>query len=147
MTPLLVRATSFIACVLAASFLAAGSARCAGAFSFADTPGKLPKTVVPVHYAIDLKPNLEKLTVAGNEVVEIEVHEPTDKLVLNALDLTVASASLDGVGPASTISADADAQTVTLTFARPIEAGRRMLRVAFLGLIGKSGRGLYLVEY
>jgi aminopeptidase N len=147
MTSLFARITSLIALALAISLPATAGAQAEPAFSLADTPGKLPKTVVPLHYAIDLKPNLEKLTIAGNEVVEIEVREPTNRLVLNALNLTVASASLDGVGPASAITADTEAQTATLTFARPIETGRHMLRMAFSSQIAKSGRGLYLVEY
>ena len=66
-----------------------GRAAAEAPFSFATTPGKLPKTVVPVHYAIDLKPDLDKLTFAGSETVDIEVLEPTDRLVLNAVDLAV----------------------------------------------------------
>ena len=54
------------------------SARAEQPYSFAATPGKLPKTVVPIHYAIDLRPDLEKLTLAGSEVVDIEVAEPTE---------------------------------------------------------------------
>src|SRR5258707_83154 len=30
-------------------------------YSFATTPGQLPKTVAPVHYTLDLQPNLEAL--------------------------------------------------------------------------------------
>ena len=44
---------------------------------FATTPGRLPKNVVPVHYAIQLEPNLESLTLAGLALVDIEVREPT----------------------------------------------------------------------
>ena len=65
------------------------------AFSFDATPGKLPKTVVPIHYAIELKPNLETLALAGSEVVDIEVREPTARLVLNAENMTLSSATID----------------------------------------------------
>jgi hypothetical protein len=34
-------------------------------FDFDRTPGKLPKTVAPVAYRIDITPDLEKLTLAG----------------------------------------------------------------------------------
>ena len=39
-------------------------------YSFDRTPGRLPKTVIPLHYAIELEPNLESLTLAGSEVVD-----------------------------------------------------------------------------
>src|SRR5438309_257971 len=84
-------------------------------YSFAATPGQLPKTVAPVHYTLDLRPNLEALTVTGSAVIDIEVREPTDRLVLNAVDMTFSSASLDGVAPARSIAVDKDAQTVTLS--------------------------------
>src|SRR5258707_1223659 len=109
--------------------------------------GMLPKTVVPIPYKIDLKPNLTKLTVTGDEVVDIEVREPTDRLVLNARDMSFASATVDGVGPASKIAFDDDEQTVTLTFRRPLGVGRRVLRIAFAAQIHKNGRGIYYADY
>jgi hypothetical protein len=36
-------------------------------FSFKDTPGKLPKKVVPVEYSIRVVPNIDKLTFTGTE--------------------------------------------------------------------------------
>jgi aminopeptidase N len=147
MTRLLARAAG-VAWVLTASvFLVAAAARADDAFSFENTPGKLPKTVVPVHYALDLQSDLEKLTVAGSAVIDVEVREPTDRIVLNAVSMTFAAATLDGAGPASDISVDKDAQTVTLTFARPIAAGRHTLRIAYSAQINKFGRGVYLIDY
>src|SRR5438046_2524146 len=74
--------------------------------SFADTPGRLPKTVVPIHYSIDLKPDLEKSTLAGSELVDIEVREATDRVVLNALNLTVDTAAIEGESAQAAIAAD-----------------------------------------
>ena len=64
--------------VVAVSLALAATARAEAPFSFGATPGKLPKTVVPTHYAIDLRPDLEKLTGAGSEVGDIEVRQFTD---------------------------------------------------------------------
>ncbi len=120
-------------------------ARADAPYSFETTPGQLPKAVAPVHYTLDLQPNLEALTVTGSAVIDIEVREPTDRLVLNAVDMTFSSASLDGVAPARSITVDKDAQTVTLTFPHPIEAGRYKLRIAYSGQINKFGRGIYSI--
>src|SRR5262249_60352289 len=76
--------------------LAAGRAMAEPAFSFGATPGKLPKTVAPVHYAIDLTPDLDKLTFSGSEVVDIDVMEPNSRLVLNAVDMTIEAAAIEG---------------------------------------------------
>ena len=136
-----------IATVAAIAVLAAAGARAEAPYSFADTPGRLPKTVVPIRYAIELAPDFEKLSVAGSERVDIDVKEPTDKLVLNAVDMTVASAAIEGVGEASRIDLDASAQTVTLVFPRAIPAGRQKLAVSFSARINRFGRGLYFVDY
>jgi aminopeptidase N len=149
MTRLDARAASFIAVtVLAvfASLLVVADARAEPTFSFAATPGKLPKTVVPIHYALDLKPDLDKLTVAGTEVVDIEVLQPTDRLVLNAVNITVSEAAIEGLGQA-TIASDAKAETLTLSFARPLATGRHKLRIAYGGQINRFGRGLFFVDY
>ena len=115
-------------------------------FSFGSTPGKLPKNVVPIHYALDLAPDLDKLTFSGSEFVDIEVMELTERLVLNAVDLTIEAAAIDGEA-ASQIALDAADQTVTLAFPRPVGAGRHQLRISFTGRINRFGRGLFVVDY
>jgi aminopeptidase N len=117
-------------------------------FSFETTPGKLSKTVVPIHYAIDLQPNLSALTAKGSAIIDIEVREPTDRLVLNARDLTFSGTTIDDIMSTKSTSVDEDEQTVTFTFARAIAAGRHQLRIAYTAPISnKSGRGLYSADY
>jgi aminopeptidase N len=148
MASLLNRAPGQIAGALIALLFVATSARAEQPFDFAATPGKLPKTVVPIHYALDLKPDLEKLTLAGSELVDIDVKTPTDRLVLNAVNMTVETAAIEGdAGQTATISADTAAETVTFVFPRPIAAGRHKLRVAFSAHVNKFGRGLFMVDY
>src|ERR1700676_917202 len=60
------------ACMALGLALMAGGAAAEGGFSFGATPGKLPKTVVPIHYALDLAPDLDKLTFAYSEAVDRE---------------------------------------------------------------------------
>ena len=72
-----------------------GTASAEPVFSFDATPGKLPKTIVPIHYAIELKPDIESLALPGVEVVDIEVREPTARLTLNAVNTTISSVTVD----------------------------------------------------
>ncbi len=116
-------------------------------YSFDTTPGKLPKTVVPLHYAIELEPNLERLTLAGAEVVDIEVREPTARLVLNAVSMTLTSATIDNETQSASIALDADAETATLTFPQPLAVGPHKLRISFTARINTFGRGLFFVDY
>jgi aminopeptidase N len=126
--------------------LATGQATAEPVFSFAETPGKLPKTVAPIHYALDLTPDLDKLTLSGSESVEIEVTAPTERVVLNAADMTIEAAAIESEA-AQQITSDAAAETVTLAFPHPIAAGRHRLRISFTGRINRFGRGLFAVDY
>jgi len=142
--------TAVVFVSFAAILLALSAARAAAepVFAFASTPGNLPKTVVPIHYALDLVPDLDKLTFKGSETVDIDVQVPTERLVLNAVDLAIDAAVVEGdVGAASAIALDAAAQTVTLTFARPLAVGRYKLSVSFTGRINRFARGLFVVDY
>ncbi len=139
-------AFAFFVAAAVLSGLAGSPARAEPVFSFATTPGTLPKTVIPVQYAIDLTPDLDKLAFSGSELVDIEVTEPTTRLMLNAVDLTIEAAAVDGEA-ASEIASHVEAQTVTFDFPHPIAAGRHQLRVAFAGRINRFARGLFYVDY
>src|SRR5438477_10018088 len=65
-------------------------------FSFKDTPGKLPKEVIPTDYSIRIVSNIDKLTFTGTETVKLDVSNSFHRLVLNALELQICEASLDG---------------------------------------------------
>jgi aminopeptidase N len=146
-TPLRRRRMSLAAITLFISVAGVSTGAAEQLFSFDRTPGRLPKTVVPIHYAIELEPDLENLTLAGSEVVDIEVREPTDKLVLNAVGVTLGEAGIDASAARARIALDAGNETATLTFSRPLAAGAHKLRIAFRAQINKFARGMFLVEY
>ena len=76
-------------------------------FNFNETPGKLPKEVVPTEYAIRIVPNLDNFTFAGSETVKLNVRSPVHQLVLNGLELKIEAASVDGKElPLSAIKTD-----------------------------------------
>src|SRR5215470_12892180 len=85
-------------------------------FNFNETPGKLPKEVVPTEYAIRIVPNLDNFTIAGSETVKLSVRNPVHQLVLNALELKIDAASVDGKElPLSAIKTDTEEELLTLT--------------------------------
>ncbi len=133
--------------LLAASLIAlSAAARAEAPFDFDHTPGKLPKTVVPQAYRIDILPDLEKLTLAGTETIAIMVRSPTTTITMNQAGLTLAKATLETGAPA-TIAADEKAQTVTLTFPQPIPAGAHTLAIAYNGPIPNTPSGIYYDDY
>src|SRR4051812_9256191 len=139
-----------IAAVLAATavFLSmSGNVIAEPGFSFDATPGKLPKAVVPIHYAIELVPDLDSLALAGVEVVDIEVREPTARLVLNAVNTTFGAVTIDDDTQRAAVALDAAAETATLTFPQPLAKGEHRLRIVFTARINKFGTGLFFVDY
>lgn len=117
-------------------------------FSLATTPGRLPKTVLPRHYRVDLNPDLGTNAIAGHEVVTIDVMEPTEIIILNALDMTLARASLlDIPGQSAVISLDPAHETAHLAFPTPIKPGTYRLAIDFTGQLNAFGRGLFRVSY
>jgi puromycin-sensitive aminopeptidase len=65
-------------------------------YTFANTPGKLPKQVVPLEYSIRIVPDPDKLTFWGSESVKLKVSAPVHELVLNSVELNITKASMDG---------------------------------------------------
>ena len=56
----------------------------------------LPADVVPERYDIKVRPNAEALTFTGQVEIAISVQRATDRIVLNAADLTIGRTSLSG---------------------------------------------------
>src|SRR5262249_41044079 len=140
----LLRRVATAAALLLAMAASAGAEQ---TFSFDHTPGKLPKTVVPVSYAIELTPDMTSLALPGVETVEIEVRQPTAQLTLKAVSTTFGDVTLDDGAQRAEVTTDAAAQTATLSFAQPVTAGRHRLRIAFTAQINKFGTGLFAVDY
>jgi aminopeptidase N len=117
-------------------------------FNFNETPGKLPKEVIPSEYAIRIVPNLDNFTFAGSENVKLKVQNPVRQLVLNALELKIEAASVDGKElPASAIKTDNEKELLTLTFPSELAAGDHALTLRFTGKINQQGQGLFYMRY
>ncbi|MEO5753753.1 MAG: M1 family aminopeptidase, partial [Chthoniobacterales bacterium] len=117
-------------------------------FDFATTPGKLPKDVRPTEYAIRIVPNLDKLTFTGSETVKLLAEKPFTKLVLNALEMEIVAATVDGQAlPKKSIALDAEEQLLTLTLPNEMAAGEHQLELKFSGKINAQGQGLYFARY
>src|SRR5438034_11648427 len=83
-------------------------------FSFKETPGKLPKDVVPTDYSIRIVPRIDQFTFTGTETVRLNVRSPVHQLVLNTLELKIEATSVDGKDlPASAIKTDKEKELLT----------------------------------
>lgn len=119
-------------------------------FSFAETPGKLPKDVVPINYTVHVVPDLASFTFRGTENIQIEVLRETSKIVLNALNIDIDLAMIGGGGiGAQALSPvlDKEQQTVSFHTAKPLTPGRYALNIAYRGVINRQAQGLYYDKY
>ena len=137
-----------VALALGAAF--APAARAEAPFSFAATPGKLPKDVIPLLYDAHLVPNLADDSFTGSQTVEIEVLRATRRIVLNAANLAIEHATLASGGKqVQTLQPILDEQQETLAFnlTTPLAPGRYTLALRFRGQVNREGRGLFQVRY
>ncbi len=132
--------------LLAAAAVAALSAPLLAAPS-ATVTTQLPRTVEPLHYDVSITPDAAHLTFAGHVVVTLKVKTPVSSITLNAADLTFRKASLAGVAAAPQITTDADAQTATFSFAKPLKPGTYKLDMTYDGIIGTQAVGLFALDY
>jgi aminopeptidase N len=140
------RAAALVAALLLALAAPAAEPR----FSFAGTPGKLPKDVVPKHYVLRIEPAPDNERFTGRAEIEIEVAKPADAIVLNASGLSFDSVRLTGSSGSGTLSPrfNRAQETVTLTpEAGPIAAGAYRLAIDYSGRIGRFPQGFYRIDY
>jgi aminopeptidase N len=124
----------------------ATAARAEAPFAFDRTPGKLPKTVVPDAYRIDIVPDLDKLAFTGTESIDLHVRAAVDRFVLNQAGLTLRQATLEDGTPAK-VTLDEKTQTATLAFPHAVAAGKHTLSIAYSGPIPETPNGIYHDDY
>ena len=135
--------------LLATEFLIVSSATASEKpFSFKDTPGKLPKEVVPTDYSVRIVPDINKFTFAGTETVKLNVRSAVRQLVLNALELKVEAASINGKElPVSAIKTDTKNELLALALPSELATGEHTLTLRFTGKINEQGQGLFYMRY
>ncbi len=117
-------------------------------FSWDKTPGKLPKHIVPLQYTVRIEPDIEGARFQGTETVTLDIRQPTQQIILHALDLEITGAELR-TGKVIPLQPKVDSSEQTVTFSLPTELprGRYELRLRFAGKLTEQPRGLYLARY
>ncbi|MGV7119261.1 M1 family aminopeptidase [Sphingopyxis sp. 550A] len=116
----------------------------------ASVPSQLPRITRPLHYDISVTPDAKALTFTGDAAIDLELYAPSATIVMNALDLAFAGATLtgpDGKPLPLTATTDATAQTVTFTAPAPIAPGTYRLATHYSGIINTQANGLFALDY
>jgi aminopeptidase N len=107
----------------------------------------LPKDVTPSHYDIAIVPDAKAETFTGSAKIDIDVHEATSTIELNAADLDFQHVTLSGVQGEPKVTFDAAQETATLTFPAPIAPGHYVLAIDYTGKINDNAAGLFYLDY
>ena len=111
---------------------------------------RLPRTVVPNHYALTLSPELDEATFGGLAIIDVEITGATEEIVLNAAQLTITEATLrndSGARIAVDATTDEASERATLTLADQAEPGAWRLEISFEGVLNDDLRGFYRSVY
>lgn len=108
-------------------------------------PYRLPRHTVPSRYRLELAPDLEAGVFTGRVDIEVEVLEPTDEVVLNAHELHITGASLDG--QPAVFHLDAATERLTVIFPVRRDPGPALVTIGFSGVLNDKLRGFYRSTY
>ena len=112
---------------------------------------RLPRSVIPLRYALSVQPDLEAATFSGTQEVRVSIVEHTTEIVLNALNLYLDDASLvaadDSQIEVAKIRMDPDAERAHLELQSSAAPGEWTLSVGFRGEFNRQLTGFYLSTY
>jgi puromycin-sensitive aminopeptidase len=119
-----------------------------------DVPGstafRLPRTVEPETYRIEIEPDLGAATFSGTVAIDAVIHEPTSEIVLNAVELAVSDVEVrlsDGTAIACAVSFDDDLEWVRFQAPTELPPGPCTLSCRFTGTLNDKLRGFYRSTY
>jgi puromycin-sensitive aminopeptidase len=113
-------------------------------------PYRLPRHVVPIRYDLRLEPDLPAAKFSGQEIITLTIHRPTADIMLNALEIDIVSAQIEGGSGSAidaTITLDASLERCHLTFTELLSPGTWRLIIAFHGTLNDKLRGFYRSTY
>ncbi|MGO9602883.1 MAG: M1 family metallopeptidase [Candidatus Binataceae bacterium] len=110
---------------------------------------RLPKSVKPRRYELRLEPDLKAFVFKGEESVAITVVEPTDEIVLNALELEIDTASVERSGRSfkATARLEPAKERAHLNFSEALAPGEYTLKITFRGILNDKLHGFYRSQY
>ncbi len=102
---------------------------------------RLPRSILPRSYEVEIQPNLDDHTFTGRVCISAEVIEPTDVFVCNVLELDLDNVEVDGVP--CTFSLDEQNEQLRVELGAQREPGTIEFTANFAGALNDSLKGFY----
>lgn len=101
--------------------------------------------MAPSHYLVRLRPDIAQASFAGSVVISAVASESVSEIVMNAIELEIASATVRQAGTEQTAAATLDEETerLQLGLATPIAPGDLEIEINFTGVLNDKLRGFY----
>jgi len=111
---------------------------------------RLPRTVEPVAYRMEIEPNVASATFSGTVAIDVVVHEAVAEIVLNAAELAVSDVEVllaDGSIVACSVTFDDELEQVAFRPSQELPAGPCTVSCRFTGALNDKLRGFYRSTY
>ncbi len=107
---------------------------------------RLPKTVVPDHYTLNLTPDLKAATFSATETIDVTLAEPAGHITLNSAEIEFQSVTITAGGrqQTATVTSDKEKEQTTFTVPSQIPAGKATIAIVYTGILNDKLRGFYL---
>jgi puromycin-sensitive aminopeptidase len=114
----------------------------------ATDPHRLPRSVIPMRYDLELEPDLDVGAFAGTVAITLDVREPTTTVVLNAIELEIDEAWLDDPSgerriEADRLTLDEESERLTVSLSSAADRGTWQLHLRFRGVLNDKLKGFY----
>lgn len=112
-------------------------------------PYRLPRNVVPSNYDLRFVPDTDAGTFAGELEAVVDVLQPTDRIVLNAVDIDFEDVSIEVAGEElpGTVELEPEMERAVITFGTELPTGPAALKIGFGGQLSDQLVGFYQSHY
>jgi len=108
---------------------------------------RLPTSVKPSHYELELEPDLENFTFNGSVDIHIVIEKTVGEILLNSLELQINEVSLEheslGLIQCCNYTCNEHEETCRITFSQELPIGKAKLRIRFVGILNDKMKGFY----
>jgi puromycin-sensitive aminopeptidase len=108
---------------------------------------RLPRSVLPRHYAIEIDARIGVETLQGRVAIQVDITTPCTVIELHARDLRITEAGLSMAGQTlqGTVTLDADRELAIIQLPQTVSTGPATLQLVYEGRISTNGlQGMYL---